>query len=384
MIPPFVPAEFESRAGRLRLAMRDAGLDAMLLFAQESMYWLTGYNTFGFCFFQCLVVPVEGEPTLLTRAPDLRQAQLTSNIRDIRVWCDSASAKPARDLRDILDGKGLAGGRIGIERDTHGLTAAAGLAVDAALAGFGEVTECSQLVPRLRLVKSEAELVCARRAGVLADAALDAALPLIGPGRKEGEILAAMQGAVFAGGGDYPANPYILGSGAGALLCRSYTGRRALTDDDQLTLEWAGTWRLYHAARMATVVIGKPRAEHRTMHRAARDALLACEEELKPGRSFGDVFAAHARVFDEAGLRSHRLNACGYSLGARFAPSWMDGFMFYESNPEPVAPGMVLFLHMILADSDTGTAMSLGRTSVITADGPEPINGRDDLSMMVV
>ena len=31
-----------------------------VLFAQESMYWLTGYNSFGFCFFQCLVLRADG------------------------------------------------------------------------------------------------------------------------------------------------------------------------------------------------------------------------------------------------------------------------------------------------------------------------------------
>ena len=41
---------------------------------------------------------------------------------------------------------------------------------------------------------------------------------------------------------------------------------------------------------------------------------------MRPGRTAGDVFAAHARVFDAHGLSAHRLNACGYSLGAKFTP----------------------------------------------------------------
>ena len=53
----------------------------MLLFAQESMYWLTGYDTFGFCFFQCLVVKADGSMVLLTRSADLRQARQTSTSR---------------------------------------------------------------------------------------------------------------------------------------------------------------------------------------------------------------------------------------------------------------------------------------------------------------
>ncbi len=60
---------------------------------------------------------------------------------------------------------------------------------------------------------------------------------LIKPGADEADILAAMQGAIFSGGGDYPANEFIVGSGAEALLCRYKAGRRKLDVNDQLTLE---------------------------------------------------------------------------------------------------------------------------------------------------
>jgi Xaa-Pro dipeptidase len=103
---------------------------------------------------------------------------------------------------------------------------------------------------------------------------------------------------------------------------------------------------------------------------------------MKPGRTAGDVFAAHARVFGEHGLTGHRLNACGYSLGARYTPSWMDWPMFYEGNPWVIEPGMVLFAHMILMDSDTETALCLGRTSVVTEAGAEPIT-LSDLDLQV-
>ena len=369
--------EYADRACRLRAAMEREDFAGILLFAQESMYWLTGYDTFGFCFFQCLVVPLNGEPVLLTRAPDLRQARQTSNIGDIRIWKDASDADPAAELRKLLVEMGLAECRLGIELDTHGLTAAAGRAVEAEVASVADLVDASRLVPGLRLRKSAAELECARRAGALADRSLEVALPLIHEGGSEAAILAAMQGAVLSAGGDYPGNPFIVGSGEGSLLCRYYSGRRRLDKRDQLTLEWAGAWRLYHAARMVTVIVGDPRDEHLRMFDTARDALLRCEQQLRPGRCFGDVFQAHAETLDAAGLGAHRMNACGYSLGARYAPTWMDTFMFYMGNPEPILPGMVLFVHIILMDSDSGTAMCLGRTSVTTEVGPEPINGRE-------
>ena len=127
---------------------------------------------------------------------------------------------------------------------------------------------------------------------------------------------------------------------------------------------------------MRTHVVGAPRPLHVPYHAAAREALLACEAELRPGRTAGDVFAAHARILDRHGLSAHRLNACGYSLGAKFTPSWMDPPMFYEGNDFVLVPGMSMFLHMILMDSASSTAMCLGRTSLIGESASEPINGK--------
>ncbi len=370
----FEAAEFEARRTRVIEEMARRRIEALLMFAPESHYWLTGYDTFGYCFFQCLVFTRDGAFTLLTRSADLRQARHTSLIENVVVWADEVGAGPAIQLRDLLNDLGLLGKRIGVEYDTHGLTAANGRAVDEALRSFGTIEDASDLVPALRVVKSEAELVYVRRAAALADDALDAALQLIGPGADEGDILAAMQAAVFKGGGDYPANPFIVGSGEDALLCRIKSGRRKLDANDQLTLEFAGTYRLYHAAMMRTVIVGRPSPRHLELFTACAEALSACEETMRPGRSFGEVFDAHAAVMEARGMTRHRLNACGYSLGARYAPSWMDWPMFYRGNPAVVQPGMVLFAHMILMDSEAGAAMCLGRTYLTTEAAPEPLS----------
>jgi Xaa-Pro dipeptidase len=370
----FAREEFLERRRWTLAAMAARGLDALLLFKQESMYWLTGYDSFGYCFFQCLVLRADGEIVLLTRAPDLRQAQHTSVVEDIRIWVDRADSDPARQLRDLLAEKGLSGKRLGVEYQSHGLTAANGKRLDAALEGFARTRDASDLVDRLRLVKSPAEIGFVRRAAALADAALEAAIAETRPGADESEILAAMQGAVLRAGGDYPGNPFIIGSGRDALLCRSKSGRRRLEPEDQLTLEFAGVWRQYHACLMRTLLVGAPPPRQLSMHAACAEALLACEAKLVPGTAMGEVFAAHAAVFDRHGFGAHRLNACGYSLGAVYPPSWMDWPMFYAANPVEVAPGMVFFLHMILMDSEAGLAMTLGRTSLVTERGPEPLS----------
>ena len=82
---PFSREEHGERVARLRRTLRERGFDAMLVFAQESHYWLTGYDTGGFVYFQCAVVTADERPiVLLTRRPDLLQARQTSTMEDAR------------------------------------------------------------------------------------------------------------------------------------------------------------------------------------------------------------------------------------------------------------------------------------------------------------
>ena len=179
---------------------------------------------------------------------------------------------------------------------------------------------------------------------------------------------------MFQGGGDYAGNEFIIGSGEAALLCRYQSGRRHLDAHDQLTLEWSGAYRRYHAAMMRTLVIGPANEQQKRMHAAASEALDACEAAVRPGEPMGNVFAAHARVFDQHDLSHARLNACGYGMGAIYNPIWVDFPMFYQDNPMLMEIGNVYFLHMILMDSDAGLAMCLGHSVLVTESGAERLS----------
>lgn len=119
----FERAEYARRQAKARAALREQGLDALLVFSQESHYWLTGFNSSECVFFQVGVLTADDRPyVLLTRRPDLAQARLTSVIEDVRLWFDKEGVDPARDLRAILAELGLRGARVGIELNTYGLT----------------------------------------------------------------------------------------------------------------------------------------------------------------------------------------------------------------------------------------------------------------------
>ena len=379
----FSKEEFQKRKDDVLKSMNKQNLDALLMFRQESMYWLTGYDTFGYVFFQTLVLDKNGNLILLTRAPDLRQAQNTSNIEDIRIWVDKDKSNPTEDLKKILDELSLKGKKIGVEYEAYGMTGRNALKLNETLKDYCDLKDESELITKLRVIKSQEEIVYVKKAAELADNALDQAWKYCKAGVNEAKILAEMQKIVLEGGGDYPANEYIIGSGHNALLCRYQAEKRNLSIQDQLSIEWAGTYKHYHSAMFRTILLGKTDPKHIKMHEACVQALKNCESKLKPGNKIGEVFDIHAKTFDDLGFNKARMNACGYSLGSTFSPNWMDWPMLYTGNPYIIQPGNIFFMHMILMDSENQLAMNLGETYLVTKSGNERL-GKQKLDLVIL
>ena len=261
----FTDQEFSIRKSKVLKLMNEQKIDALLLFRQESMYWLTGYDTFGYVFFQSLIIDIKGNMVLLTRAPDLRQAQNTSNIQDIRIWVDKFNSKPIEDLKNILNELNLKNKKIGIEYEAYGLTGKNALLLNKSLENYCSTEDISELISKLRVVKSKEEIVYIRKAAELADMALEEVWKCAKSGVSESKILAEMNRVIFKGGGDYPANEFIIGSGKNALLCRYQSEKQILSNIDQLTIEWAGTYRHYHSAMFRTIPIGRANKKQHEM-----------------------------------------------------------------------------------------------------------------------
>ena len=199
----FTKEEFSSRKSKVVAELKKQNLDALLMFKQESMYWLTGYDTFGYVFFQSLILTSKGDIVLLTRAPDLRQAQNTSIIKDIRIWIDNEESKPSDELKNILSELNLEKSNLGVEYDSYGLTGKNAIDLNNSLKNFLTLHDKSQLVSKLRLVKSSEEIKYVKKASELTDKALDEVWKNAKTGISEGKILAEMQKVIFEGGGDF-------------------------------------------------------------------------------------------------------------------------------------------------------------------------------------
>lgn len=361
----FSHEELDARRRAACARMRELGLCGLLLFRQESMYYLTGYDTSGYTMFQAFYLGADERFALLTRTADRIQSRETSVIEDIRIWYDRENADPGNDLRALLADYDVQGKRLGVEYHAYGLTGQRAKMVDAALAGFCELVDASDLVRVLRLVKSPAELAYVRRAGELCDRMQEVSIAHCRPGASVKAICGEMLRVLMRDGGDPPASRIPMGAGAAALFSRYHTGENLVAERDQVVCEPGAAYRHYHACAMYNVIVGKANPLQREMNRACASAIDACQDTLRPGRTVGEVFDVHRHVLDEAGFGAAAMSACGYTMGAIYPPTWMDWPMFWTGNPQLIEPGMVFFLHMMLFDRDSGTSMCIGETAIV-------------------
>lgn len=368
--------EYEDRIARACLHLREENFDALIIFGPESHYYLTGFDTTGFVFFQCGILVAETQRlVLLTRPPDKLQAKKTSIYEEIRLWRDGEGNEPAQKLKEILAELELRGVNVGLEMDTVGLKASNYEMICRHLASWCTLTNASHIVQRLRMVKSTTELRYVREAAKHTDDALIAMIEASKPGRFEGDIAAAGADVLFKAGCDPAPSGPVLGSGDRALLVRATTNYRNLLPVDQLTMEFAASYRHYCCCIMRTIAIGRESGKQRKMFDVACDALEAMTDVARANNEIGQIDAQHRSILDRNGFKQYRMAACGYSLGARFRPSWMDTPpMIYKENNLILSPGMVLFLHVIIADWKNNLAMSLGHTIIVTESQAERLS----------
>jgi len=370
----FSREEFSQRQQKTRLRLQELGLDGLLLFKIEDMYWLTGYETDGFCIFGCMFVGTDGAMTHLARPADLGNVSYSSICDDVQVSPDGDGLSRADHVKGMLSANGMAGKKIGIQVDTMGLTPRIFLEFQEKLEGWCDLSIAPDFIRELRLVKSPQELSYFRKAGEIMDKVMDKVINATYPGAFEGDIYATFYDTLFRHDADLPAHIPPFGSGESALNLRYTTGRKHVEKNDQVTLELGLAYRHYHVACMGVVLTGPEiRDRHLKMHETSVAALDAVQSILRPGRTVGELFDTYKSVLEDHGEHDAVLTVAGYTMGAMWPPTWMEQPMIFSGNQLVLEENMTFFTHMILNDRETGLSMAVGETAIVTSDAPEVI-----------
>ena len=370
----FSREEFSQRQQKTRKHLQNLELDGLLLFKIEDMYWLTGYESDGFCIFGSMFIGTEGALTHLARPADLGNLSYSSICEDVRISPDTENSTRAEHIKDMLRSLGMEGKKIGIQIDTMGLTPRLFLEISAILDGWCEVTVAPDFIRILRLVKSPQELNYFRKAGEVMDIVMNKVIEATYPGAFEGDIYATFYDTLFRLDADLPAHIPPLGSGESALNLRYTTKRKNVSENDQVTLELGLAYRHYHVACMGVVLTGpKINNRHLKMHKTSVTALDEVQAALRPGTTVGELFNIYKETLEEHGEHDAVLTVAGYTMGAMWPPTWMEEPMIFEGNPLVLEENMTFFTHMILNDRETGLSMAVGETAIVTKDAPEII-----------
>ena len=370
----FSREEFSQRQKKTRILLQELELDGLLIFKIEDMYWLTGYESDGFCIFGSMFIGTNGALTHLARPADLGNLSYSSICEDVRISPDTEGSTRAEHIKDMLRSHNMEGKKIGIQVDTMGLTPRLFLQIKEMLDGWCDLIVAPDFIRVLRLVKSSQELDYFRKAGEIMDIVMDKVIEATYPGAFEGDIYAAFYDTLFRLDADLPAHIPPFGSGDSALNLRYTTKRKNVSENDQVTLELGLGYRHYHVACMGVVLTGPEIDDrHLKMHKTSVIALNAVQSALRPGTTVGELFDIYKATLEDHDEHDSVLTVAGYTMGAMWPPTWMEEPLIFEGNPLVLEENMTFFTHMILNDRQTGLSMAVGETAIITTGAPEII-----------
>ena len=247
--------EYQRRLEALRSRMERKGVDGMLVTIPENLYYLTGYETPGYYWFQTLVVPMDREPVFITRLGEATNVEPLSWVEDSRPYDDTQDwiAKTKDTLADL----GLVGQRIGLEYRSWFITIEDYLRLSAVLPDTRFV-DCSGLVEQGRMIKSPQEIEYMRQAARAAEAGIRAGVEASAVGATENEVAAEVHRAQILAGSEYTGLPIFVSSGERADMTHATWYRRRLEPSDMVHMEIPGCVNRYHAAKWAQVYLGDP------------------------------------------------------------------------------------------------------------------------------
>lgn len=359
--------EYTERVAKTRRWMQDNDIELLILNQPEHYNWLSGYDPTSVFYHQSLIVPAADEPlTLICNKAELALCEETCWVPDVRVvWThEDQTAFTVEVLRE----RGLlAARRIGLNLMSYHLRPRFALELREALAP-GEIVDVTAALDDLRLVKSPAEIEYLRRAAHVADIGVSAGIEAIAPGVSDREVMAAIQHAVSAAGGEFPAYPFLVD--ARGTLHGTPIGK-ILEAGDTVYMEVSGVVRRYHCNISRTVVLGDPSPRLRELYKVVKDALDRATDALRPGVSVREVVELVAEL--QSGYEQNTWGRFGFSMEIAYPPIWIGGLSLMRGDEHVLEAGMVITMEPGLSYAD-GATMMFGNNVLVTESAPEVLN----------
>ncbi|MEU4716969.1 Xaa-Pro peptidase family protein, partial [Micromonospora purpureochromogenes] len=308
-----------------------AGLDALLLTPGSDLRYLTGYDAHAGERLTCLVLPAEGEPTLIVPTLERPAAE--------------ASPAPATGVRivDHADGTdpyplvtAALGGPVAAVGLADRMWAEQVLALRAALPGATQRL-AGEVLRELRVRKSPAEIAALAEAGAAIDAVHARMGEWLRPGRTEAEVATDIAAAIRAAG-HATVDFVIVAAGPNGASPHHGTSDRPIQAGEPVVVDIGGTMPSGYCSDSTRTYLAGGRAPaeftdyYQVLHAAQRAAVAA----VRPGVPAEAVDAAAREPITAAGYGDAFLHRTGHGIG-------LDGHeepYVVAGNSRPLEPGM--------------------------------------------
>jgi Xaa-Pro aminopeptidase len=350
--------------------MAERDLDLLVLHNMANICYLTGYETPMCDWYTCLLVPAAGELTL--HACDVGLAVVHTRLQNIEWVRWDTMGQGTGQLVEAIRASGSGRRRVGLEMRRPGLNAHTYAQL---LAQVPEVdfVDATDVVLRVRMIKSPEEIQCLRQAAGYTAAGIRAAIAAARPGATENTVAAAASEAMIRAGSEFfSIDPHVR-TGVRASLAHATYRRTPVRTGDTLILEMGGVHHRYTAPLYRTVVVGRPSDRVSRLAAVCLEALACLYENIRPGRTFDDAARAADHILTAADEEAEVVPSHGYSVGLGFPPDWVEHSTFIrEGCPDVFQPGMVFHTPRSLRVPGV-TSAGFSETVMVTARGCEPV-----------
>ena len=370
----FASGEYESRIRKVREGMEINGLDVLVIHSPENIYYLSGYQTPGYYWYQALVLPLNSEAIFIAPPHEAALIPEFSWVEDSRVYPDTSDW--AQITGEILKELSLTRSSIGLETKSRFLTVDFYQSIQSRLPD-AQLIDGSGIVESCRLIKSASEIEYMRKAADVSSRGMKAGIKAVIEGASELEVAAAVHSGLEMAGSEYAGLPAFITSGDRSHLVHATWSPKQIDYGDLVFMEIPGSVNRYHAAQSRSVFVGEQTQKLIEANRVATEALETAKISMKQGVAASSVFKAGSSVINDADIGYKQGRRIAYGIGTAFPPGWDEGDIFSINidEPRPLLAGMCFHLITTMRVPGLG-AIGCSDTVLVTDDGVETLTNQ--------
>jgi Xaa-Pro aminopeptidase len=382
--PDFPLDEYHARLARTRTLMELAGADVLVLAQEESIRYLTGYDSMIWIAASwlpaALVLPRDpAGAVLVNSAFDAGCTRGTTWVGNVDSYADPAEL-PGKVEAHVREAAGE-GARVALETGLGStLRLPWALAAELVERCGPSVEDASRLLSAVRMLKSDREVARLRQAAQAAAAGYAEGLAAARAGMTELELMTRIGAAMYANGCTPATKPLFLNAVAGPdryALADAPPSDRPLREGDVMFLDGGGPSRGYMSDIIRIAAVGEIPARLERYMEAAEAAAAAMRAFARPGVTATELFEAGFDAYADAGLTESTGSLFGHGIGLEI---WERPFIRRHDDPREdvrLRAGMTICLEPFLAPVEDGVLAGLFVVEdmvALTADGADVLS----------